>query len=73
MKKEQINHAEMCIQDFVVAISNLAECLDDITISREDKLEIIDELGWASGEIFALGDAACIALETEREFRDYIR
>lgn len=71
--KEQINHAEMCIQDLIVAISNLGECLDDLTINREDKLEIIDELGWAIGEIEALGDAACIVLETERDFRDYIR
>lgn len=71
--KEQINHAEMCIQDLIVAISNLGDCLDDITISREDKLEIINELGWAIGEIEALGDAACIVLETERDFRDYIR
>lgn len=72
MKKTK-TQAEMYIQDLIVAIANLGDCLDDITISREDKLEIIDELGWASGEIFALGDAACIALETERDFRDYIR
>lgn len=71
--KKQNTKAELCIQDLIGAICNLGDCLEDPNMSREDKLEIIDELGWAIGEIQALGDAACIVLETEREFRDYIR
>lgn len=72
MTNEQRTYYENALQDIINGYCKIAGTLDCQTISREAKLEVLKELGWAVAEMTAIGNAACEELETEMDFRDMI-
>lgn len=55
---EEITKKEFAIQEIVGAVCRIADLLNDDTIDRDDKIEILEEVGWAIGELSALGNGA---------------
>ena len=55
---EKITKKEFAVQEIVDAIGRIADLLNDEEIDRQDKIEILEELGWAIGELSALGNGA---------------
>jgi hypothetical protein len=47
---------EHIIQSLVEAIGRISDYLDDETNTRDDKLELLDEVGWAIGELESIGN-----------------
>ena len=52
---EKITKKEFAIQEIVGAIGRITDLLHDDSIDRDDKIEILEEVGWAIGELSALG------------------
>lgn len=73
MKKQKITKTRMCSAAFMTAMDLFTEFFDNPETTREERLEMLDELGWAVGEIMSLGNAACVLADTEMEFKDMIR
>ena len=71
--KKQKPKAEVCAQAFIEAMDVFTELFDDAAATREERLEMLDELGWVVGELMCLGDAACVLADTEMDFKDMIR
>jgi len=55
---EKMTKKEFAVQEIVGAIGRIDDLLNDENIDREDKIEILEELGWAIGELSAIGGAA---------------
>lgn len=55
---EKITKKEQIIQSLVEAIGSVSDYLNDETNTREDKVELLDELGWTIGELSAIGNGA---------------
>lgn len=54
---EEITKKDYSVQELVVAIGRISDLLHDEDIDRADRIEILEELGWAIGELSALGGA----------------
>lgn len=54
---DKITKKDYTIQEIVVAIGRISDLLHDEEIDRADRIEILEELGWAIGELSALGGA----------------
>lgn len=54
---EQITKKDYTIHEIVVAIGRISDLLHDEEIDRADRIEVLEELGWAIGELSALGGA----------------
>ena len=71
--KKQKSKAEMCAEAFIKAMDVFTELFDDAEATREERLEMLDELGQVAGEIMCLGSAGCVLADTEMDFKDMIR
>lgn len=75
MKKQKITKpkAEVCAEAFIQAMDVFTELFDDAAATREERLEMLDELGWVVGELMCLGSAGCVLADTEMDFNDMVR
>lgn len=73
MKKQKVSKASMCGAAFMTAMDMFTDWFDDEETTRQEKLDMLDELGWVVGELMTLGESACELLNTEMEFKDMIR
>ena len=75
MKKTKITKSkvEMCAEAFIKAMDVFTELFDNEETTREERLEMLDELGWVAGEIMCLGSAGCELADTEMDFKDMVR
>ena len=62
---EKITKKDFAVQEIVGAIGRIADLLNDDTIDRDDKIEILEELGWAIGELSALGNGTADELDVD--------
>lgn len=62
---EKITKKDFAVQEIVGAIGRIADLLNDDTIDRDDKIEILEELGWAIGELEAIGNGAADELDVD--------
>lgn len=54
---DKITKKDYSIQEIVNAIGRISDLLHDEEIDRADRIEVLEELGWAIGELSALGGA----------------
>lgn len=74
MKKQKTKtKVEMCAEAFIKAMDVFTELFDNEETTREERLEMLDELGWVAGEIMCLGSAGCELADTEMDFKDMVR
>lgn len=54
MKQERITPTEFTVQEIVEVIGRVSDLLNDPDIDRDDKIVIMEECGWAIGELHAI-------------------
>lgn len=71
--KKITNKASYCGKRYIETMDLFTEIFDNPETTRQEKLDMLDELGWVVGELMTLGQSACELLNTEMEFKDMIR
>ena len=70
-----MNKKEFAVQEIIGAIGRIADLLNDDTIDREDKMEILEEVGCAIGELSSLGNGVGDELDVDfglMKWQDYM-